>query len=406
MFHAAVPFLTVQLVALALAAGCGSGSGASGSSVDSDAGAEAARDDSGGSRLDSGRYEAGSDGGGADASRSEAGADDAGEDASTCGGTICYAGQTCVSGQCGFVGCSGVNVPGDYATVQAAITGLGSVGGTICLAAQTYSESLGIDNFPPYGATLTIQGVSSSRTSITALLVEAYGSPSVTVRGVSFGSLRVDTSDGYPVGTEVNVSVTASKLGSFSLTGKGSTANVTLDGVDVSGMKLAMGDDGVKFNLTVKNSYIHDASDYGLQATSTFETANGGTANIRLINDTFANNGTAIAIGPSYTTSQLFLLAYVSNDLIVNNTLGIDGPLQGATNNALFGNTTNYSGGATTGSGYVTTDPKLDPSTVPPGLLPSSPCRGAGDSTQAPPEDFWGRPRGGAPDIGAVQSSP
>jgi hypothetical protein len=74
--------------------------------------------------------------------------------------------------------------------------------------------------------------------------------------------------------------------------------------------------------------------------------------------------------------------------------------------NALYSNTTNYAANATAGMGTTESDPMLDTSTTPPGLLSGSPCRGAANPSVAPAHDFWGRPRGSSLDIDAVQSSP
>ena len=75
-------------------------------------------------------------------------------------------------------------------------------------------------------------------------------------------------------------------------------------------------------------------------------------------------------------------------------------PIHG--NNALWGNTNNYSGAAVDGNAYVKADCMLDMATGAPEPKAGSPCRGAADATKAPASDFWNAPRGGAADIGAV----
>ena len=70
--------------------------------------------------------------------------------------------------------------------------------------------------------------------------------------------------------------------------------------------------------------------------------------------------------------------------------------------NALSGNTTNYAGSAAPGAGYVTGSLNLT-STTPPGPAAGSPLIGAGDTALVTPHDFFGKPRNGRADIGAVQ---
>lgn len=75
----------------------------------------------------------------------------------------CHAGQTCVSGKCEFL-CTGVRVPADVATLSAAVKGIESTGGTICLAAGRHVLSEQLTIHPQ--KTLQIIGVSAERTTI------------------------------------------------------------------------------------------------------------------------------------------------------------------------------------------------------------------------------------------------
>lgn len=348
-----------------------------------------------------------SDGGGADSSTLTAG---------TCGGQICYAGQSCVANQCSFTTCSGAAVPGDYATIQAAINALTNNGGsgTICLAAQSYAENLSLIT-----GSVTIQGVSASQSKITGLeMTYAFeGNVGLNVVGAAISSLRIQPSANPSNGS---ASFTACSIGTFAIgVGGGGPDTVppsltlALDGVDLSSgsntaaaMSISQGYG--TFSLTMENSYIHD-SDYGVQYTS----QNESTANpsLTFLNNTFENNATALATPEGCVDDQVCGAPTVSyyNNLFVDNTLAIDTEMNDVItegNNALFGNTTSYAGIAVAGSGYVTADPLLDTSTTPPGLKVGSPCRGAGNAAHTSPHDFWGRPRGATIDIGAVQSSP
>ena len=343
--------------------------------------------------------EASIDGGPADATPADAGAGDTGPgdaslfDAGTlCGSTYCFAGQTCVTNQCVFTGCVGTNVPGDYSSIANAITALGSNGGTICLAAQAYSE---IVNIP--AAPFTIQGISAQHTSVEEM--EIVGG-NITLLGLttelgvgptSPGSLSVRAAslDGAPR--------TLPALSFIAYTGAAVPFTVTLDGVDLStaanqnGIDAIISNNLLGLNVTVQNCYIHDTN-YGVYFV--------GGAPITLINDTFVNNavGMYIDVNASYF-----------NNIITGSSLAIDQSFTSNDvfgNNLLFGNSTNYAGMAGNGPGYVKADPMFDTSTSPPGLLAGSPARGAADPTHAPATDFWGRPRGTSVDIGAVQSGP
>jgi hypothetical protein len=325
---------------------------------------------------------------------------DASEAGISCGPTQCYAGQTCVSGACTFP-CTGARVPGDYPTVQAAVDALSAAsGGTICLAARTFDEGVTVAGSTP---PLTFQGVSPDQTTVTNFFVQAHGAT------LAFSGLA--TQQIYVQGTSGTVTVSSSWLTGaalvpgFWIDSTTDTLAVTLDGVDAAGdpggapaIQVGESSSTVALTLTVQNSYVHHAQD-GVS----FDWRSERGTHVILDNDTFENDGTAIHL-PS-TGSSTFALEYF-NDLVVGNSVGID---VGSTtaqfgDNALFANHSDYGGGAGDGPGYVKTDPLLDKSTTPPRLLPGSPCRAAGSAAHAPATDFWGNPRTGGVDIGAVQS--
>jgi hypothetical protein len=324
----------------------------------------------------------------------------------TCGAATCFVGQSCVAGACEFTDCVGDHVPGDYATVQDAVTALAPTGGTICLGAQTYDETVGFAAPPSVSTTIVILGISPAETVLESLGVEGdQSSPSVVLKGLTLGSLNV-----APYAGLISVTMSAGKLEGIGGAGEGGI-DITLDGVEVtastpSGAVISLGvtDEGSEsLSITIENSYIHDTGGISLET----EYGAGGTLSFSatFLNNTFVNNSTAIdntavANGSSTVTSSYY------NNLFVDNGVALNLAAAGTTgNNALYGNTANYAGMAVDGPGYVKANPMLDAST-PPGLQSGSPCRGTGNASHAPNHDYWGKPRGSVVDIGAVQSSP
>jgi len=92
----------------------------------------------------------------------------------------------------------------------------------------------------------------------------------------------------------------------------------------------------------------------------------------------------------------------ISNSTMVGVTVGTG--LTGVThsNNALFGNTTNFAGAAVEGSGYVKSDCQIEITTQ---TKTGSPCRGVCKTDGASAVDFWNAARGSKIDLGAVQGS-
>lgn len=352
---------------------------------------------------------------GDDAPGDAAGSDDAGTDdaptdaeiTSTCGGETCRADQSCIADTCTFA-CSGQNVPGDYATVQAAVTALGATqGAVICLRGESYTAPANLG-----GAGLTIIGVSASKTSLT-------GVPSIFTTGnVTLKSLTVD--------------------GALNLHGRGATTTITgvrvtggiqiqrertgsavaghkaiLDGVDVTGgvhlFDANCNNCDGKVELEVINSYLHDADD----CLRYDESGNRTQYVIHAINNTLVGCMRGIyaptVIDPAGSPIHTIELRnnIVANHSIVGITHESAGSMNSQTvfttaNNALFGNTNNYADGALDGPGYVKQDCLL--SGTPPVLGAGSPCLGAGSATNAPDHDFWGHPRSTPLDIGATES--
>jgi hypothetical protein len=300
-----------------------------------------------------------------------------------CGTGWCRADQKCMSSVC-TMPCIGTNVPGDYATVTAAISALGNTDATICLSGQSYSESPSASGS---GKTLTIIGPNNAR--LNSLTVSGSYSK-VYLKGFEVGTLSISS--------PAPVDVTAMKLNQLYVQGSGSTS-VVVDGCNIE----AMSSYGVQVyrsyatspgTVTIQNSWIHGAISYGVYL-SAYQSQ---TTTVSLLNDTIEHNGTGI-----YASNSAINLTY-ANDIIANNTqTGVYLTSVSAThsNNLLWGNQTNYSGSAVDGPGYVKADPMLDDES-PPTPKKGSPVHGAGDMSKMPTKDFWASSRIGA-DIGAVQ---
>jgi hypothetical protein len=362
-------------------------------------------------------------------------ATDAGSAAMKCGSVFCREGASCVSGECELVGCTGATVPGDYATVQAAASALQASGGTICIGAGTFAE----DVFVVTGPTpINIQGVSPDKTTVRSFSLQGI----VTVKGLAttatvhadvysatMSNVRFTSSTGYALevstnGITMRASTVAGQHGGIRIRNVNHTIDdltpvaTMLEGCDVSGgTESAIELDeptsstaNAPVTLAVINSWVHDSKvgllfsgDDGCPGTSCPFKASGVSDAISIVNDTFAGNATAILAMTVRDGAQT--LGYF-NTLIVDNALGVSVTglvTQVNSNNLLFGNTTNYFG-ATDGPAYVKQDAHLD-SASPPKPGPGSPARGAADAARAPATDFWGRPRGSKPDIGAVQGT-
>lgn len=334
-----------------------------------------------------------------------------------CGGTYCRGDQTCNAGSCQYA-CTGTQVPGDYATIQAAVNALVGVSDAkICLKAQSYNETVSASSSSSTytSKSLEIVGVSSSATTMTGLTISGNPFSHVVVRGVAFGgTVTLSTNPEKVEFYGVKFGTSASSYGLQA----DSNTELLLDGCELTAgpsyyaaylTRSSYGYGSVIASLapkvTIQNSWIHDAG-YGIYISTSSYSGSQPTLNVNLVNDTISGNNYGVyASGGSYIPTNL---TYV-NDVIVNSkTYGVSLSASQTTvtakNNALWNNVNNYAGSAADGAGYVKADLKLDTSQSPPALGAGSPARGAADATMAPQVDFWDVTRPSAPDIGAVQS--
>jgi hypothetical protein len=323
-----------------------------------------------------------------------------------CGGETCRADQSCVGDSCMFA-CSGSQVPGDYATVDAAALALRDVSSAvICLGPASYP----VQNLI-LARDLTIIGVSAGKTTLAATEITTRGH--VTFKGVALDArLYMDGFDSTT--TLVGAKVTGGIEIQRTLFTPGPAGHKgVLDGVDVAG-GIVLRDSicsqcsGI-VELDVRNSYIHGGA-------ACMQIQQGGNLTsfvATVINNTIVgcNLGFDVTIqqlpsGNGNLTIDLRnnIFAHHANTAVTTPPLGTISTASSITtgNNALWANTTNYGDGAVDGPGYVKQDCALGTET-PPSLGLGSPCRGAADAAIAPDHDYFGHPRTAPVDIGAVE---
>jgi len=332
--------------------------------------------------------------------------------------------------------------------VQAACDAIGPVGGTICLAGQTFTESVTCTLHHP----VTLRGVPGSTQIVGGVRIYAYADLSVS--GIAFdggtgaalvvdhvasqlsiadstftsamtnasyesGSLVVTVGNGNCTTSIARVTVantgTGDALRVYNASQGGSEA-VAIDRAILSGVRTGTGSALSYFvydgggtsstaQITVTNSWLHDAhAGFGISGTGTTRLH---VYSVLLENDTITSNDTGILHTDTIWSDPTSATLGYYNAIVDGNATGVelDGveqPMATSGNNLYFGNTTNFAGSAVDGTGDVKADPLLTTAT-PPGLGAGSPAIGTGDAAHAPDHDFYGTARGASIDIGAVQ---
>lgn len=308
-----------------------------------------------------------------------------------CGSIFCRADQQCQNSTC-VTPCTGSKVPGDYATVQAAVTALATaqMDATICLAAQTYAESVTATASP--NKLLTIIGPSGAK--VNGLSVTGSYSK-VTLKGVAIGTLTVNGAS--PIDA----------IGMHADTFQASTAQVgaiLIDGCDLGASAQSYGlyvyrtSVSQPLTVTAQNSWFHGAS-YGVYINA----VSNSNLTMSLLNDTFTGSTRGLYSNSTGTVTLTYLNSIFSGLTVTGITI-TGGHTLTHTNNLLFGNAANYAGTAVDGAGYVKADPLLDTAS-PPELKQGSPARGAADVAKAPLKDYWAVARGSGADIGAIEGN-
>jgi hypothetical protein len=296
--------------------------------------------------------------------------------------------------------CTGIAVPGDYATIQAALDAI-FAGGTstrICLGERTYVEDL--DFGVPRAITVTLAGVNADVTVLRGDIDVSGNADFAT--GLTLMDLTVEggvesynpqllVQDAVVTGGgRTGIGIYASSLSRIDIV-RSDVSSTTSDAVQVFGAP------GRTTPVSIRDSYLHDSA-VGVQFW-----AAGSTVSVELRNNTIANNRVGIqgrALWPYSSTTVLTM----SDNVVFGSTeyaFELDQRATSNTNTALFGNTTNYAGAASGGTGTITSDPLLDWSVTPPAPGEGSPLVDAA-SASATTHDFWFQPRA-VPDIGAVE---
>ena len=243
--------------------------------------------------------------------------------------------------------CSGVTVPGDYATVQDAVTALQTTsGGTICLAAAAYAEDISISTSYP----LNLQGVTQAQTSLRSVAVTSNSASAavnltrltvtgaVSANGYAYstgGTISIShamlkggvTASGYVGLSHVIIRTTQTAQPALAIVGVVSSyyntayTNVSVDSADVqgsSGSPAILTEPvstyyGAYLTLGVTNSWIHSSS-IGVEVAATGSTAD--YQSTTLTNNTFELNGTAVSDADS-------TIAY-HNNAFWRNSYGVD----------------------------------------------------------------------------------
>lgn len=337
----------------------------------------------------------------------------AGLDASpiACGNTTCRNDQACEQGQCIFA-CVGTTVPGDYATLQSAVSALAGVDrdATICLTAPTYNETVLIQTARPFSKTLTIMGRGMDATTFNGMIEFSSGWSELTMRGFSINTGHLDdTSVGFHAlglyglssNTTPKANLIAMKLAGYRGLHIAGSFDVSVDGCDVRGGSYAINISNNRTTPTsaqIVNSYLHSSR------TALGSAAGPNSTNVlRLINNLLDDVDVGVYLtGRNNTTIVNNLLTGARGEMLWWDTSS----MVSSHHNALWNNVTNYAGSAVEGAATIKTDCQLDRMARIPTLRPSSPCRNAGSAAEAPLHDFWfsaRTPNTTPPDLGPVE---
>ena len=309
----------------------------------------------------------------------DAGADVEGGATTLCGSTRCRTDQVCnaVTSLCEY-SCTGKQVPGDYATLAAAVQALANDDAVICYHGPTPTPTTTLDI--SISKNLTIVGV-ADKEKTEDLHIVTGSTGSLSLKGLEPLAIRAEG------GTVLTVS--NSRLAVFILEST-QTGDVLIDGSEARGV--ASLHPAANTTVTVQNSYIQN--EIGVGSTV------GSTATYRILYNTFSSAG--LYIGGADTKVDVIgnIFVKAKGVALMAEAIGAGSNFK---NNLFFENKADFGGVAAAGPGDVMADPLFDTS-KPPGLKVGSPARGAGALGTAPATDFYGIPRSTPPDLGAVQS--
>jgi hypothetical protein len=328
--------------------------------------------------------------------------------------TMCLSGDGCCPHACSrgndgdcsgraILPCDGIQVPGDYATVGAALTAVDSgrtVTNVICLGATTFVEDIAVPNLR---RSVVLRGSSADTTRVEGNV--SIGSRDSAIR-LELAGINVDGN----VRLQLDADVHDTKLHGLSLVSWEYGMDVVVSRCDLSatGTALTLDVSGSgHLQVRLESSFIHDA------ATGIATTASGlrtGLLEPRTTlvahGNSFVGNAVAVRVRGGYLQGE-YLIDYFDNVFVDSSMVAVDledRRESAAThgNNAFFGNAANFTGAAGPGVGDVRTDPLLDRTESPPRPMSGSPLIGAASSSAAE-RDYWDLARDSMPDIGAVE---
>jgi hypothetical protein len=306
--------------------------------------------------------------------------------------------------------CTGLRVPGDFATLASALTAasLRNADSTICLAAGSFAVATEYFAIPAgQGFDLRIVGAGRDATRLrNGINVLGSGWTRISIEGVNIdnamGASLLNRASTSPIelrdsklarqitlmpegAIDVQLLVERSELGKID----DRCSLVVHAGDDFSPHSTA--------NVVLRNSYLH-----GCVHTDGFypRLPEDQPIHLEVVNNTFAGDGVSLRNG---------LDAVVANNLFTGATNwalmwpeGITSQIV-VSHNAFWNNTVDFDGGA-----YPSVDDlfhcEIDASGPVPVLRSADSCDDMGDPYLAPSDDYFGNERTGRPDIGAVEA--
>ncbi len=303
--------------------------------------------------------------------------------------------------------CRGANVPGDYATLQEGIIAMPN--GTFCIVGEA-----GDVNLSGYTVSITIVGQGArGPVGLNNLTLGVTGN--VTIRDIEVKMLEID------LGKDSNLTLSAVAADKIVIGGRVKMG--LLDRVEVRDSL------GVQFGYPsgfndssdytskylVQNSYFNKGVVVVTQQNSSIGSENRLASGVfEMRNCTFYGDGTRTAVtlnqktGARYSSSKTVDLS-LHNSIVTNYAVGVsvkDNEYQRfkSSHNAVLGNNQNYAGyGRFSETDFRGIDMMLYTTADWVRPLADSPLVGFGEVSEGVTEDFFGNPRSGRNDVGAIQ---
>lgn len=286
-------------------------------------------------------------------------------------------------------------VPGDYATIQAALDNAGH-GDTIVVAAGEYTENLMFKS-----RWTTLQGAGPDSTVLHGS-IHSDGQWAVSIKGFRVSATTPHSRTGLNMyGAEFVVANNV--VENFDYAIRIENQNVG----EVSGNVIRNNILGIAFiespGITIHDNLILNNSLAGIKIFS-FSAP-------EIVHNTIVGNGfgTTLENGGGIASRDAHNFEVVQNNILVSNHAGMNIGAANADNhhNLVWGNVQNYVGAATVGTGDVTLDPRfVNPGEKDYRLWDDSPAVDRGVAYSGMTRDLDGNPRpvGAGPDLGAFEN--